>query len=123
MSLSIILNFQVASLGDFLDWVHVVEGVEVLAHDQSLSPLLGDLLLGQWSQENWDRDEVDNSPPLEGWQDSRSSNVGEVTLLDVEHVEAGEESSKKGSREENSLRVIHSIDDSLVFHPLVVIHI
>lgn len=101
----------------------MVEGVEVLAHDQSLSPLDGDLLLGEWSQKDWDDDCIDDGPVLPGWEDSRSSNIGEVTLLDVEHVESGEEGSEEGGGSENSLRVVHSIDDGLVLLPLVIIHI
>ena len=123
MSLSIILNCLLDSLGDLLDWVHVVESVEVLAHDQSLSPLLSNLLLGERSQKDWDDNGVAESPVLPGWEDSRSSNIGEVTLLDVEHVECGEEGREDGGGSEHSLGVVHSIDHSLVFFPLVVIHI
>jgi len=123
MSLSIILNCLLDSLGDLLDWVHVVESVQVLAHDQSLSPLLSNLLLGERSQKDWDDNGVAESPVLPGWEDSRSSNIGEVTLLDVEHVETGEEGSEEGRGSEHSLRVVHSIDDGLVLLPLVIIHI
>tara|TARA_B110000305_G_C19108593_1_gene478682 strand:- start:175 stop:384 length:210 start_codon:yes stop_codon:yes gene_type:complete len=69
----------------------VIEGVKVLAHDQSLSPLLSHLLLGERSQEDWDDKRVAESPVLPGWEDSRSGNIGEVALLDVEHVECSEE--------------------------------
>jgi hypothetical protein len=122
MSLSIILSFLLYSLG-VLDWVHVVESVEVLAHDQSLSPLLSNLLLGERFQKDWDDNGVAESPVLPGWEDSRSSNIGEVTLLDVEHVESCEEGSEEGRSSEHSLRVVHSIDDGLVLLPLVIIHI
>lgn len=101
----------------------MVKGVEVLAHDQSLSPLLSDLLLGEGSQEDWDDDGVAESPVLPGWEDSRPGNIGEVTLLDVQHVESGEEGGEESSGGENSLRVVHPIDDGLVLLPLVIIHI
>ena len=71
MSLSIILNlFILASLSDGLNWVHVIHGIEVLAHDQSLSPLLNNLLLGEWNEQHWNDDEVAESPPLERWEES-----------------------------------------------------
>ena len=78
------------SLWGLLDWVHVVEGVEVLAHHHSLSPLLGHLLLGQWSEEDGEHRGVDDRPPLPGWNDSGSAGVGEVSLLDVQEVGCGE---------------------------------
>ena len=122
MSLSITLSLVIlASLGD-LNWVHVIEGVKVLAHDQSLSPLDGLLLLGKWGEQNWNDDQVAESPELPGWEDSRSSDVSEETLLDVEHVECCEEGSEEGGGGEQTLRVVHSVDDSLVLFPIVVIH-
>ena len=73
------------------DWVEMVESEEVLAHDESLLPLLVDLSCGQWLQKKGDDDGVEQEVVLPGWEDSRSGNIGEVALLDVEHVECSEE--------------------------------
>ena len=74
----------------------MVESVKILAHDLSLPPLLGHLLFGKGSEKDGGYGEVGKEPEFPGWRDSRSGSIGEVTLLDVEHVECGEEGGEDG---------------------------
>ena len=104
-----------------LDWVKMVEGVEVLAHGESLLPLDRHLFLREGSQEHEDGDGVEDGPVLESWHDSGSHDISEEALVHVEQVGGREEASKKRGGEEHSLGVVHSIADSLVMLPLVII--
>ena len=101
----------------------MVEGVKILAHDESLSPLLSNLFLGKWSEENTDDDSVDDEPPLEGWEQFSSAGVSKVSFSNVEKICSSVETSKERCSEKTSLRVIHSINNGLVFLPLVIIHL
>lgn len=98
------------------------ESVQVLAHDHSLSPLDGHLLLGQWSEEHEDDDGVDDSPVSDGHWNSCSGSRGEVVVSDEGRVGNDRESCGDGGASETSLRVIHPVNNSLVLLPLVVIH-
>ena len=87
----------------------------------SLSSLEIPLLLSQRPLEenaSWDSED---SPKLPGGNDSRSANVCEITLIDIDHVCQGESTSNEGIGLEYSFSVVHSIDDSLILLPLIFI--
>jgi hypothetical protein len=112
----------VCSLFLGFNWVHVVEGVEVLAHDHSLSPLLLDLALLERFEEHGDDHDVSDGIELHGGKDSSSCNISEVVVSDEDHVCSGEHTAKQGGSGEYSLGVVHSLDDCLVLLPLVGVH-
>ena len=112
---------SVGGLGLWL--IQMVEGVEPLTHDQSLPPLDGHLLLGQWSEEDWWHDEVHQGPVLDGWSDSGSAGLSEEALLDVEHVESNKEGSSNGGALDDLFSVVHSVNYCFVYLPSVFFHI
>jgi len=101
----------------------MVKSVEVLAHVDSLFPLKLHLILGERSEEHGNGDSVDDGPPLEGWHNSGSTSISEESLVHVEEVGRGKETCEQCGHDKCSLGVVHSIDDSFVLLPLVIIHI
>ena len=103
--------------------IQVESGVEVLAHDLSLVPLSGDLVGSERFEHNESNDNVGDSPVHPGGSDTGSDDGGLVAELNVEEVSSGEHTGEEGGGGENALSVVHSIDDSLVLLPLVLIHL
>lgn len=110
-------------LGGGLDGVEVIERVEPLAHELSLSPLNCDLVLGEGSEENEQADGVDAGPVGPDLGDAGSHQVGEVVLIDVQHAYGGGAQGEQSSAAKDSLRVVESIHNSLVLLPLVCLHL
>jgi len=67
----------------------VEERVEPFAHDLSLSPLHGDLVLGEGSEENEESDGIADGPVGPNLGNACLHGAGEVILLDVEQVASG----------------------------------
>tara|TARA_B110001450_G_scaffold123226_1_gene116095 strand:+ start:326 stop:640 length:315 start_codon:yes stop_codon:yes gene_type:complete len=101
----------------------MVESVEPLTHDQSLSPLDGHLLFGQWSQENGWHDEASEGPVLDSWDESGSHDIREEASLNEHHIESSEANSSNGGGLDNLLGVVHSVNYCFVFLPSVFFHI
>ena len=101
----------------------MVEGVEILAHDKSLSPLLQDLSVGQWLQKECDDDDVEDGVVSPGLKNTSSSDVGEVVVSDEDQVSGCVSDGCDGGGGEDSLGVVHAVHDGLVLLPLVIIHI
>lgn len=106
-----------------LNGVEMIERVEPLAHDLSLSPLDCDLVLGEGSEENEQADGVDSGPVGPDLGDAGSHQVGEVVLIDVQHAYGGGARSEESSAAQDSFRVVESIYNSLVLLPLVCLHL
>ena len=101
----------------------MVESVEPLAHDQSLSPLDGHLLFGQWSQENGWHDEVGEGPVLDDWHESSSADISEEASLDEHHIESNKGYGSEGGGLDDLFGVVHSVNYCFVFLPSVFFHI
>ena len=71
------------------------ERVEPFAHDLSLSPLHGNLVLGEGSEQHEESDGIADSPVGPHLGDACFHGAGEVILLDVEQVASGVHSCEK----------------------------
>ena len=100
----------------------MVQSVQVLAHDQSLSPLLDDLFSGKWSKKEANHHGVEENPVSSGCEESSSSFVGEIVVSNENNIGGCSECSCQGGSEEALLRVVHSVHNSFVFLPVVVFH-
>ena len=98
-------------------------GVEVLAHNLSLVPLSRDLFLSEGLEHDKGDNKVDGGPVSPGGSNASSNNVGLVSESHVKKVSSGKHTGEEGSGGENSLGVVHSIDDSSVLLPLVCVHL
>ena len=96
--------------------------VEVFSHDPSLVQLDGNLVSGEWSEEDWDGNEVKEGEVFPGWNNSRSSTFSEIIFLDIEQVACGEHGSTHKAEFEDVLRVVHSLNNGIVLLPVVILH-
>ena len=101
----------------------MVDRVEPLAHVDAFLDLLFDLILTEGLQEQEADCSVEGSCVQPAWKKSLAHDRGEVALLDVKHVCGGEESAGTVSGLNHALRVVESVDNSLVDLPIVVIHL
>jgi hypothetical protein len=72
----------VTSFASRFNGVQVIERIEPLAHDLSLSPLHSDLVSGQRSEENEEADTIEYTPVCPDLRDACSHHIWEVVLLD-----------------------------------------
>jgi hypothetical protein len=64
----------------------MTERVKPFAHDLSLSPLDGDLILGKGSEKDKQRYGVESSPVGPYLWDSCAHGIGEIVLLNIEQA-------------------------------------
>ena len=69
-----------------LDGLQMEERVEPLTHNLALSPLDGDLVLGEGSQQNEEGNSVADGPVSVDLEDALEHQLGEIVLLDKEKV-------------------------------------
>ena len=105
-----------------LNRLQMEEGVEPLAHDLALSPLDGDLVLGEGSQKNEESDGVADGPVGPDLGDACLHGAGEIVLLNIEQVASGVSEGKQGRVHKDALAVVKAVNNSLVLLPFVCLH-
>ena len=86
-------NTHTSLLGDF-NGLQVKERVEIFAHYLSLSPLHGDLVLGQGSEQDEERDGVANGPVGPHFGDACLHRASKIVLLNVKQIASGVHASE-----------------------------
>jgi hypothetical protein len=103
-------------------FIQMESALEPLAHSETLSDLNVDLIRGQGLEEN----ESDGNVEAEGVHNSGGNAgaalLGEVALLDEEHVGAGEKSSGESGVFPDTLGVVKAVNNGSVLLPLVGVH-
>lgn len=105
------------------DGFEMVERVEPLAHDLSLSPLNGDLVLGEGSQQHEQAHCVADAPVLPDSGDASTHLIWEVVLLDVQQVGCSGSGGEEGWAQQDSLWIVKSVNYGFVLLPLVCLHL
>ena len=106
-------------LSHLLWGLDVVQGVEVLAHESSLSPGRLDLIAGEWCQEQVSNGRVDDTVPFEDWPCSASWSE---RILPHSHGGEEIEDREHGGSQECLLSIVKSFGDSFILLPLVGVH-
>ena len=73
------------------------ERVEPFAHSYSLSPLNLDLILGKGSQQDKQCEDVESGPVGPNAGNAGAHLIGEIVLLDIEHVCSSVAEGENGS--------------------------
>ena len=113
------------SLGFLHCWwsIKMLQGIKEFTLCHSPVPLDLNFLLGQWSKQHWDCYGVKDCPVFQGWCNSCSANLGLIIFLNVKEVAHSEWSCGHSAIDRNLLYIVHSLCNSVVLLPLVIIHI
>ena len=123
MSLGVVIRGAGCSLGGGFVILKMVDRVKPLAHAETFLDLLLDLILTKGLQEQEADCSVEGSCVQPNGKKSLAHDWSEVALLDVKHVGGGEECAGTVGGLNHALRVVESVDNSLVDLPIVVIHL